>query len=115
MRGTKRATALVLALVALFAVALAPSAGSKGQAGAASAQLWGDLSAQGASAALAGKKLDVAAIRGTTRKLTLHRSGLQALLHSAPLERTAAARSAPLVVSLPAPSGGFQRFTLQQS
>src|SRR4051812_48067850 len=118
LRGRGRrplAAALVAALVALLAVALAPTAGSKGQAGAASAQLWSDLSATSASAALAGKSVDVAATKGTVRKLTLQRSGLQALLGGAPQQRSAAAATAPVVVSLPAPAGGFQRFSLVQS
>jgi trimeric autotransporter adhesin len=49
------------------------------------------------------------------RALTLDRSSLMGAVSAAPMERSAAARSSPLVVSLPHPDGGFQRFTLVDS
>jgi hypothetical protein len=49
------------------------------------------------------------------RGLRLNRAGMAGTLPKAPRERTNAARSQPLVVSLPAPSGGFQRFALAET
>ena len=49
------------------------------------------------------------------RALTLDRSSMLAAASAAPMERSAAARSNPLVMSLPHPDGGFQRFTLVDS
>ena len=46
------------------------------------------------------------------RALELDRSELAAVLAAAPRERTAAARDAPLTISLPAPDGGFRRFAV---
>lgn len=43
---------------------------------------------------------------------TLNRGQIARLLAQAPKERTAAARSNPLVISLPGPNGAFQRFEL---
>src|SRR5215208_6981933 len=63
----------------------------------------GDLPARGGAA------VDVRAEK--LRAFTLDRSGLDGLLHSAP---TAASKHA-LVVALPDPAGGFQRFELQRS
>ena len=45
----------------------------------------------------------------------LDRGGLFARLAGAPREFTPAARRQPLVVSLPTPEGGFERFALQES
>jgi trimeric autotransporter adhesin len=44
------------------------------------------------------------------RALALDRAGLSGLLESAPREFSSAARLNPLVISLPDPAGGFQRF-----
>ncbi|MCV2353422.1 M12 family metallo-peptidase [Paucibacter sp. B2R-40] len=49
------------------------------------------------------------------RALTLDRSGFKALAIGAPLERTAAASLSPLVISLPHPDGGYQRFAIAES
>ena len=49
------------------------------------------------------------------RPLTLDSPGLRAALDDAPREFTPAARTNPLVVSLPAPDGSFDRFALQES
>jgi Metallo-peptidase family M12B Reprolysin-like len=46
---------------------------------------------------------------------TLDRSGMAALLAHAPREFTSAARQRPLVIELPDPKGGFQRFLLVES
>ena len=60
-----------------------------------------------------GKKVAVHARKFRSVKLDTPR--LRSVLARAPQERTAAARTSPLVVSLPAPNGAFQRFALQQS
>ncbi len=49
------------------------------------------------------------------RSLTLDRASIAAIAAAAPAERTAAARSNPLVLSLPDPAGGFQRFAIVDS
>ena len=50
-----------------------------------------------------------------SRSLTLDTAGLKSALADAPREYTPAARDTPLVVSLPAPDGSFDRFALQES
>jgi hypothetical protein len=49
------------------------------------------------------------------RSVTLNTRQLRAVLARAPRERTAAARTHPLVLSLPAPNGAFHRFAIRQS
>ncbi len=49
------------------------------------------------------------------RSFTLDTAGLKSVLARAPRENTPAARDTPLVVSLPAPDGSFDRFALQES
>ncbi len=49
------------------------------------------------------------------RAYRLNTARLKSVLARAPRERTTAARTNPLVVSLPAPNGTFNRFVLQQS
>ena len=52
-------------------------------------------------------------VRPNTYKL--QRAGLARVLALAPRERSRAARTKPLVVSIPTPDGSFQRFRLEQS
>ncbi|MBT9490894.1 MAG: hypothetical protein IV107_00780 [Paucibacter sp.] len=66
----------------------------------------GKVSAKGAVMAVQPKRF---------RSLTLDRSGFAALAFEAPLERTAAASLSPLVISLPHPNGGYQRFAISES
>ena len=49
------------------------------------------------------------------RALTLNRDAMERALAAAPLEFTRAAQRATLVIALPAPEGGFQRFTVLES
>ena len=49
------------------------------------------------------------------RTLTLDHRALAAVMGGAPREHGRAARERPLVVSLPAPEGGFQRFAVHES
>ena len=60
-----------------------------------------------------GKKVGVQANR--FRTVNLNAARLRAVLARAPREFTVAARRRPLVVSLPAPNGAFQRFAIAQS
>ncbi|WP_332855526.1 M12 family metallo-peptidase [Duganella sp. S19_KUP01_CR8] len=46
---------------------------------------------------------------------SLNRNGLKQLAKSAPLERTDAAAVSPLIISLPHPDGGYQRFAIVDS
>jgi hypothetical protein len=61
----------------------------------------------------AGRKLGVNARK--MRTLSLSAARLRSMLARAPMERTAAARTNPLVISLPAPNGSFHRFAITQS
>ena len=49
------------------------------------------------------------------RRLKLDHRGLEAAMAGAPRERSREAREQPLVLSLPAPDGGFQRFAVHES
>jgi hypothetical protein len=49
------------------------------------------------------------------RRFKLNHRGLAAAMAGAPRERSREARERPLVLSLPAPDGGFQRFALHES
>ncbi|MCV2370519.1 M12 family metallo-peptidase [Roseateles oligotrophus] len=66
----------------------------------------GKVSAKGAVASVQPRRF---------RALTLDRSGLMALAKNAPMERSDAAALSPLVVSLPHPNGGYQRFAISES
>ncbi|MFC6022438.1 M12 family metallo-peptidase [Plantactinospora solaniradicis] len=68
---------------------------------------------EGPAAARAGGPTDIQASRYTG--YTLDRSGLASALDRAPQERSAAATTGALVVSLPTPDGEFQRFELVDS
>jgi len=119
--GHGRAVGLAFGLVLLAAVVfplssagvVSQSAGSRAFPTAdkhGSKDFWNDLATPKAGN---GRKADVKAER--LRALSLDRAALETALGQAPQEDTAAARGAPLVVSLPAPNGGFQRFALERS
>jgi Metallo-peptidase family M12B Reprolysin-like/HYR domain len=99
---------VLAALVALPAAAVGAPARAKAPKG-----VWTELSAKQATAARSGAKPQIAAKR--VRTLALDRAGLRGVLVRAPRERTRAAATAPIVVSLPTPLGGFQRFELVRS
>ncbi len=103
----------VLAAPAKSRVA-APVAGAAQDAAAhPSRAFW--LESRGTPAALSarGEKAAVAATR--FRAVTLDKLSLAGLLQAAPIERSTAARQNPLVVVLPDPAGGFQRFAVVDS
>lgn len=112
--------AAVLALAGAAAPPSALAAAARAQAATKtdaamahpSRALWLDMksapatSANGAKAAVSAKKL---------RAMTLDRSSIAAMVAGAPMEFTEAARSNPVVLSLPAPDGSFQRFAIVES
>ncbi|HEY1089738.1 MAG TPA: M12 family metallo-peptidase [Burkholderiaceae bacterium] len=75
-----------------------------------SAAAWHDVNGAPASARGAQPAIQPTSFRAAT----VSRAGLQASLAAAPLEGTAAARS-PAVISLPDPSGAYQRFSIVES
>lgn len=103
--------ACACACVALLAVGIpAAAAAAPPTSAAASAAAFGDVSAVANRPTAA---LEIDPVR--YRALTVDRDALAGVLADAPREHTAAARTAPLVISLPAPSGGFRRFAIQRS
>lgn len=79
----------------------------------ASASFWQDVSER--SPLLAKRGVRVSVQPTAFRAATLDKAGITAFAATAPLERTAAGELSPLVVSLPHPEGGFQRFALVES
>lgn len=75
--------------------------------------LWDRLAATPPTSLRSGARADVRATRYVP--LTLDADGMAGTLAAAPLESTGAARRAPLVLSLPTPTGGFQRFAIVES
>ncbi len=113
-RRTARTTvalACALALSSSFALAAAAAPAARDAAAAhPSRALWTDMkgappevSARGGRAAL---KLQ------RSRAALLDRASLGALAATAPAEGSDAARQSPLIISLPHPDGGFQRFSI---
>ncbi|NRR32825.1 hypothetical protein HSX11_21895 [Oxalobacteraceae bacterium] len=84
---------------------------------------WQDVSAtpivtsdkQAASAKPGATGATRAAVPRRYHAAKLNRQGMQALTAAAPQERSAAAAAAPLVISLPHPEGGYQRFAIVDS
>jgi hypothetical protein len=111
--------ALCVAVAAAFAmpgVALAQAAAAAPSAAAAahpSRAYWVD--ARGTPAASSARGARPALQLQRLRASTLDVRGLTALAATAPLERSAAARQSPLVISLPDPRGGYQRFAITES
>ncbi|MET0334732.1 MAG: M12 family metallo-peptidase, partial [Rhizobacter sp.] len=108
------AVAGLAALPAAHAAAATARAQATQDAAAAhpSRAFWLDIkSAQGTSAR--GAQVSVRASK--FRAATLDRASMAGLLAAAPMEFTDAARRGALVVSLPDPSGGFQRFAVVES
>jgi hypothetical protein len=102
-----------LALVFVVAVVLPAGAGGAPSSAKATKGLWQSIQSMPAAQARSGARPQIAAKR--VRAFTLDRAGLQSVLAAAPDEGTNAAETNPLVVSLPAPDGSFQRFELAES
>ena len=103
-------SALVVATLAALLVSILPA-----QAGARSSSsgrhaIW---SAIASPRNPSGARVDVSA--RTYRALSLDRAALKARLATAPMEFTTAARTNPLILSLPSPAGGLARFAIQES
>ncbi len=111
-----RAAAAVLVALAGFAVL--PSVQAQDNRGAAALHVsraaWSDVPAAAAATTSAGGAQRAVAPQ-RFRASTLDRGTLGSLMLAAPLEKTAAARQNPLVLSLPHPDGSFQRFALAES
>ena len=76
-----------------------------------SSALWRDVAEAGLGRPSAGRQL-----RGSNhRVLAVDRQGLGALLSSAPVERFGLAKAQGIVLELPMPRGGFQRFRVEES
>ena len=86
-------------------VAAAPAAAHPSRA------FWQDV--RGVAASARGAEVAVKATK--FRSVTLDRTSLGGLLQGAPAEFSSAARQAPLVMVLPDPAGGFQRFSVVDS
>ncbi|HEY7401013.1 MAG TPA: zinc-dependent metalloprotease family protein, partial [Actinomycetota bacterium] len=103
-------TLTLLTLVAALLIPAAPAPAGGASIARPGASFW-TFRAQVPSAP--GVRVDV---RPTSfRAFTLDRAGMHTLLAGAPMEFTAAARSNRLVISLPSPRGGFERFAVQES
>lgn len=106
-----------LSLAGMVSVAHAQSATQRNAVSAAAAHpskaFWLDM--KGAPAAQSARGTEPSVRVQRFRALTLDRTSLVAALAAAPAEFTSAARSNPVVLSLPDPDGGFQRFTLVDS
>ncbi|WP_445233252.1 M12 family metallo-peptidase [Duganella rhizosphaerae] len=77
----------------------------------ATGDFWQDVGAAG------GRTAQAANTSGPRRfhAASLNRNGLKQLAKSAPLEHTDAAAVSPLIISLPHPDGGYQRFAIVDS
>lgn len=111
-------TAVCLAMAAAGLVpAHAAAAKSTVQMSAAAAHpsraFWVDIKGTPAQMSARGAQLSVQPSR--FRAATLDRTSLTALVAGAPMERSQAARQTPLVIALPDPNGGFQRFSIVES
>ena len=112
--------AAVLALAGAMAPPSALAAAARAQAAQTDAALahpsralWVDMKGAPAATSAAGTRSLVKATQ--LRALTLDRSSIAAMVAGAPMERTDAARLNPVVLSLPAPDGSFQRFAIVES
>ncbi len=104
---------LSVAVPASAASAVALSRGTVAVANQGAGAYWQDLASRPAALAASGAKVSIQARE--FRAATLDKRGMAAFLRTAPLERSDAARQSPLIVSLPHPDGGFQRFSVYES
>ena len=107
-----RQLALAALLAAGFSAAAAAPASAAPTSAARSAAAWDEVAGKPAPTRN-GVRRQVRVDR--FRSLTLDRSALAGVLAAAPRERTKAARSAPLTISLPAPDGSDRRFEIQKT
>lgn len=115
-RAWAAATLWLLSGALLAPAALAQTPGASAAPAAAahpSRAFWLDQRQAAAARSATGAERVLSASR--FRGLTLDRASLAGLLQSAPAEASAAARQNPLVIALPDPAGGFQRFQVVDS
>ncbi len=103
----------VMAAPAQGRSAATPTAAAQSATAHPSRAFW--LEQRGTPAALSprGERAAVTATR--YRAVTLDKLSLASLLQAAPAERSAAARQRPMVMVLPDPAGGYQRFSVVDS
>lgn len=111
-------TALLVAMAGVVAMPAAQAAeAAKGTQSASASHptraFWLDIKGTPAAVSAAGARASVQPSR--FRAAALDRLSMAALVANAPQERSTAARQSPLVLSLPDPSGGFQRFRIVES
>lgn len=120
-RGGFKAGALLAVSVALLggAASVATQAAPRtpetesAAAGHPSSAFWREIKSTPAALSAAGNR---SAIQPRQfRAMTLDRLSMRGLTTFAPHERSSAARQAPLIISLPHPNGGFQRFAIVES
>jgi hypothetical protein len=111
-RRRPRFVAAALVAVLTLVVSAAPVLATRGSGSARpTASLWHPISEM--AAARVGAAVDITTLR--SRSFSLERAGMRSALASAPMEFTRAARTSPLILSIPAPGRGFQRFAIQES
>ena len=103
---------LAILATVLAAAAPTPASAAAPSPAARSAGVWQDVAGR-PSATRNGAAPEISPRR--FRALTLDRDPLADVLATAPRTRTAAARSSPLTISLPAPGGGMERFAIEAS
>jgi len=83
----------------------------------AAVQASGDFWQDAAAAASVQRSVAGATADGPQRfhAATLNRSGIKSFVAAAPRERSVEAESSPLIISLPHPDGGYQRFAIVDS
>jgi hypothetical protein len=117
VKGALLAACLALAGLAGLPAAHAAAATAKTVQSAAAAHptraFWVEQKGTPTAVSATGAKLSVQP--RNFRAVTLDRNGLASLARTAPLERTAAARQNPLILSLPRPDGAFERFAISDS
>ena len=101
-RGAASATPARVAPAAAAAAAAHPSRA-----------FWLDSRGEPAAVSSGGARASINALR--VRAVTLDKLSLAGLLQAAPAERSAAAKQSPLVMVLPDPAGGYQRFAVVDS
>ena len=97
--------------------AASPAATSPAAAAHATAAFWRDADASTARTTSSHTASSARAVVQAQRfrAATLDRSSMAGALAGAPMERSDAARFSPMVLSLPDPSGGYQRFSIVES
>ena len=117
LRGSVLASAIAVLVAGLgganVATAQTTLAARSAAASHASTAFWRDAAVPAQRSAVPGAQALIQATR--YRALTLDRTSLSAAMAQAPLERSSAARASPVVIALPDPAGGWQRFSVVEA